>query len=196
MFLTTLLATTSVALAQQAGLVCPITNNPVVAGSKVTEYNGIRFTYCCPGCDKQFEKDPQAALDKASKAGKTIGVFLFDPITGKRLEAKDAKGGSEDYSAVRYYFASADDKSAFDKEPAKYAALPKKEALYCPVTKEAVASYAKADGYADYNGVRYYFCCPGCDKPFAADPAKYAPSADSYVKTPSAHTQRATGGQN
>ena len=25
----------------------------------------------------------------------------------------------------------------------------------------------------DYNGKTYYFCCPGCDAKFQADPAKY-----------------------
>ncbi|MCB9739817.1 MAG: YHS domain-containing protein [Deltaproteobacteria bacterium] len=26
---------------------------------------------------------------------------------------------------------------------------------------------------AEYKGKTYYFCCPGCDEKFAADPEKY-----------------------
>ena len=30
---------------------------------------------------------------------------------------------------------------------------------------------------ADHNGKTYYFCCPGCDKKFKADPAKFMKGA-------------------
>jgi len=167
---------------------CPITLEPIVKGMALTDYNGVRFTYCCAGCDQQFIKDPKTALDKAAKAGKTVGVFLFDPITKKPIEGEKAKGGSSDYKGVRFFFASADEKATFDKEPAKYGALPKKEALFCPVTQEKVKEYALASGYDDFGGVRYYFCCGDCDKPFAADPAKYAPAAKGQIGDPKALT--------
>ena len=188
MLLTTLVATASVALVQArvAPINCPITLQPVVKGMAVTDYNGVRFTYCCPGCDTTFVKDPQTAIDKAAKAGKTVGVFLFDPITRKPIDADKAKGGTSDYKGVRFYFADASEKAAFDKEPAKFGALPKKEALYCPVTKEAVASYAKASGYGDFAGTRYYLCCDECNEPFAKEPAKYAPAAVGKVQAPKA----------
>ena len=171
---------------QAQPIACPITGEPVVNGMKVTEYNGARFTYCCAGCDEQFEKNPQAALDKSIKSGKTVGEFLFDPISKKRIEPKKADGGSSDYHGLRFYFESKSNKAAFDKEPQKFGALPKKEALFCPVTKEAVSSYGKSVGYEDYQGVRYYFCCAGCDGPFSSDPGKYAPNAKSHVQTPKA----------
>jgi YHS domain-containing protein len=189
------LATVTQGALQAQPIVCPITNEPVAPGSKVTEYNGIRFTYCCPGCDKTFEKDPQGTLDRAVKAGKTIGVFLFDPVSAKRIDSDKASGGTEDYKSIRYYFASPEDKAAFDKQPAKFAAIPKEEALHCPVTKTAVETYSQAEGYGDYNGVRYYFCCPGCDKPFTSDPVKYAQLANSYVRKPVAKTQASAGGK-
>ncbi len=186
MIFTTLIATTAMSfVTQQASAIsCPITGEPIVKGMKVTEYNGVRFTYCCAGCDTQFEKDPKVALDKAVKSGKTIGVFLFDPISMKRLEADKAKGGFTDYKGLRFYFESEADKNTFDKEPAKFGVLPKKEALYCPVSKEVVTSYAKASGYGDFNGTRYYFCCGGCEGPFGKEPAKFADVAKGYVKAP------------
>lgn len=39
--------------------------------------------------------------------------------------------------------------------------------------------------FADYNGNRYFFCCPGCKPKFNADPAKYAKSES--VPTPKAN---------
>ncbi len=198
MLLSTLVATASVALVQapSAPINCPVTLQPAVKGMALTDYNGVRFTYCCPGCDAQFVKDPQSALDKAAKTGKTIGVFLFDPITRKPVDAEKAKGGSSDYKGVRFYFDEPSEKAVFDKEPAKFATLPKKEALYCPVSKEDVAGYSKASGYGDFEGTRYYFCCAGCDKPFDKEPAKYAPAAAGKVQVPKAQAAPAPATKN
>lgn len=186
MFLTTIIASAALTIVGQQALPisCPITGEPVVKGMKVTEYNGVRFTYCCAGCDTQFEKNPKAALENAVKNGKTVGVFLFDPISMKRLEVNKANGGFSDFKGIRYYFESDMDKSVFDKEPTKFGVLPTKEALFCAVSNKVVTSYGKASGYADYNGVRYYFCCPGCEGPFAKDPTKYAAIGKEYVKSP------------
>lgn len=196
-FITIMVAAFALGGQQASTLSCPITGEPIVKGMKVTVYNGASFTYCCPGCDKQFEKDPKAALAKAGKDGKTIGVFLFDAISKKPIVESEAKGGSSDFKGLRFYFANTKGKATFDMEPMKYASLPEKEALYCPVSKEAVESYAKASGYDDYKGVRYYFCCAGCDEPFAKNPVKYSPAAKAYVKAPTAHTtaKPAKGGQ-
>jgi YHS domain-containing protein len=46
--------------------------------------------------------------------------------------------------------------------------------LMCPVMGTMVESEAKAVGFSDYNGKRYYFCCDGCKPSFDKDPAKYA----------------------
>lgn len=46
-----------------------------------------------------------------------------------------------------------------------------KEAV-CPVTGEKLT--VKEDtGSASYKGKIYYFCCPGCDKSFLANPEKF-----------------------
>ena len=46
-----------------------------------------------------------------------------------------------------------------------------KEAV-CPVTGEKL-TVAKDTVSASYKGKTYYFCCPGCDKSFLANPEKY-----------------------
>jgi YHS domain-containing protein len=176
---------------QGSPLVCPITHEVVASDSKVTEFNGMRFTYCCPGCDTTFAGDPGKALKQAVQSGKTIGVFLFDPVSKIHIEPGKTKGGSEDYKGVRYSFESDADKVLFDKDPASYTKLPKKEALFCPVTNQVVESYAKSSGYADFDGVRYYFCCPDCAKPFGDDPSKYVSSAVDHIQKPVARTTTA-----
>ena len=46
--------------------------------------------------------------------------------------------------------------------------------LACPVMGEVVESAAESSGYADYEGVRYYFCCSSCAEQFAQNPAAFA----------------------
>ena len=52
--------------------------------------------------------------------------------------------------------------------------------LACPVMKDNkvnvdVATMKKM--YADHEGKRYFFCCPGCPAEFKKNPAKYAKGA-------------------
>ncbi|RYG40772.1 hypothetical protein EON79_22015 [bacterium] len=87
-----------------------------------------------------------------------------------------------DYAGVRYPFGSEANKATFLKEPKKFTAVPKKEALYCPVAGEEVPSYAEAAGFYDFDGVRYFTCCPGCNGKMASEPAKYVANAKDHVK--------------
>lgn len=167
---------------------CPVTFEPAVDSAKAVDWSGIRFTFCCGSCDATFAANPKVALEKAAKADKTIGVFMFDAVSKMSIDPAKAKGGYSDYKGVRYYFENKEEKASFDAEPKNFATLPKKEALYCPINKAKVASYGKASGYADYNGVRYYFCCAGCEKPFAEEPAKFAEIAKGFVSSPAADT--------
>lgn len=197
MILTALLASTAISLVGQQAkpISCPVMGGPVAKGSKVTEYNGASFSYCCAGCDSAFAQDPKGAIEKAAKSGNTVGVFLFDPVSKKPIKADDAKGGFSDYKGIRFYFDSEADKKAFDKTPAKFGMLPKKEVMVCPVSKEAVASYDKAGGYADLDGVRYYFCCPNCAGGFANDPAKFAEGVKDKIKAPATVDPAKDGGK-
>jgi YHS domain-containing protein len=42
----------------------------------------------------------------------------------------------------------------------------------CPVSGEDFEVTASSP-HSEHNGKTYYFCCPGCQKKFEADPAKY-----------------------
>jgi YHS domain-containing protein len=178
-----------------APVVCPVMGSPVVKGAEATDYAGVRFSYCCGGCREQFEKEPAKFIDAANDGGKVVGVSLFDPVSHRRVESAKAKGGSSDFQGIRYYFETADDKKAFDKDPKAMAARPKQEALYCLVMKRAVSEYAKSSAYVDHEGVRYYFCCPGCDTKFAADPAAYAKNGEGRATAPKAITRKQEANQ-
>ncbi len=158
-----------------------------------SDYNGVRFTYCCGGCKEGFEKDPGSAVQKAVKGKKTFGVFMFDPVTRMPLMVENAKGGFSDFQGIRFYFTNPDGKKAFDANPKKYGTLPKKEAMYCPLLKEKVASYEVSGGYQDFEGVRYYFCCPECAPEFDKDPKTLSGNVSKYVGTPKVANSNSKG---
>ncbi len=170
--LSTLIVFTAMAFGQGQALKCPVMGSAVAPNSPVVEYNGVKYSFCCGGCDVSFAKSPEAFLKTQRGAKNTVGVFLFDPVSRLRLDLDKAKA-TADFGSIRYPFASDENKSVFLASPKKFATIPSKEALYCPVGKEAVPSYSKASDYVDHGGVRWYMCCAGCGGPFEKDPAKY-----------------------
>lgn len=174
---------------QDAAKPTPITcailgGNAAVTGPAV-DYKGVHYPFCCTMCQGAFMKDPDKAISADRNKGKTIGVFLFDPVSGARIGDAQSKAFS-DYNGVRYEFTSDDEKKTFDGSPAKYAAYPEKEALFCPVQKTKLSGYAAAGSFRDYNGVRYYFCCNSCPTDFMKSPGDYVKNASDYVMDPKA----------
>lgn len=168
----TLIAFTAMALSQQPALKCPVMGSAIAPNSPSVEYYGSRFQFCCGGCDANFAKAPEEFLKTQRSAKNTVGVFLFDPVSRQRLDLERAKA-TADFDSIRYPFATEANKAAFLAAPQKFATRPKREALYCPVGKEAVPTYSKASDYVDHDGVRWYMCCAGCGGPFEKDPTKY-----------------------
>lgn len=54
----------------------------------------------------------------------------------------------------------------------------------CPISGETFV-VTETSPHAEYEGRTYYFCCPGCDSRFQADPAHYVHPAAAST-TPSA----------
>lgn len=194
LLLTTLLALVALAAQSQskqsqpdqkpelADLLCPVLGNPVSPQKDLSiEYRGLSISFCCPGCDAKFLANPEKYLEQASQDGKTVANSLFDPVNHKRLALADARA-TVDFQGIRYPFATAADAEEFRSLPGAYAYAPSRESLTCPVMKESIASHSAAAGFADYRGVRYYFCCPGCDENFAKDPEKYVATVASKVR--------------
>ena len=174
--ITTLLATFVLGLApqqQKLHITCAVTGEDMEKAGATVLYRGSAYDMCCAGCANPFVKNPQKFLKEDRVKGRTVGVHLFDPVSGYAVKAERAKAGPVVHNGVAYYFTSAENKSAFEGNPKKFTAAPAKEALYCPVMKEPVAKITDSGGYADVNGVRYYICCPGCLGTFKADTKKY-----------------------
>ncbi len=178
-----ILAVSILGQTKAAPLVCPIMLSPVSASIAKSEYNGALFGYCCGGCESGFEANPAKVLADKKLKNKAAGEFLFDPIDHTRIDAKDAKG-SADFNGIRYYFHSAANLAAFKKDSKKFAMLPAKESMTCPVSGEDIERYSASVGFTDIDGVRFYFCCPSCVGAYAKDPSKFATAAKA--KTASA----------
>lgn len=162
------------ALQVSNALSCPAMGTPVGSHpAEIFDYEGIRFETCCSGCESDFKAHPAESLKKQAEAGKVIGTFLFDPVSGKRTHIEKAVATS-DYQGVRYPFTSIEHKDVFDAKPDAYTKLPKQEALVCAVLNQDVKTPAQASGYVDYKGNRFYLCCTDCLEEMSAAPEKYA----------------------
>ena len=65
--------------------------------------------------------------------------------------------------------------AAQQQSAATASAEPLPESATCPVMKSTFKPDASTT-HAEYKGKTYYFCCPGCDKKFAANPESYITS--------------------
>ena len=48
--------------------ICPVMGNPINK-ELFTEYKGKKVYFCCPGCDKLFNEDPEKYLSKLPQFG-------------------------------------------------------------------------------------------------------------------------------
>jgi YHS domain-containing protein len=54
--------------------VCPVKGEEVDADAPTFEYKGKVIGFCCPGCDKKFQKDPEKYMKNLNEDGtKFIG---------------------------------------------------------------------------------------------------------------------------
>lgn len=160
-------------------LVCPVMGNAVAAPADlVVRYNGIEFHLCCDGCDDRFIAAPEQFIEAASAGNAAIGVFMFDPITGNRVAAADAKA-TRLHKGILYAFESAESATRFDAAPTDLARNAQREGTSCPVMRTPIKNPALASGFADHAGVRFYFCCAGCETDFAKDPAGFSASVEA-----------------
>ena len=183
---------------QESPLVCPVMVKEIFSLDQVwktRDVKGVRYYLCCKPCEESFDKEPTAFTVAPSNPAKAGGVFLFDPVTTKRLDLGKAVAYSI-YEGVLFPFATVANKKTFDKSPKKYATRPEKELLYCPVSDKPVKDYAAASDYSDYQGERIYMCCPGCKEPFDKEPTKYKARMDAFrAKLAKPKIEAAPGGK-
>jgi YHS domain-containing protein len=167
-----LMLAAAIAAPANSPLSCAVMGSPTNDKSPAIMASGIRFPVCCPGCDGKLKKETAKYFEASVKAGKTVGEFLFDPVSRDRILAEDARS-SMDYKGLRYHFSTTANLNTFKADPAKFAKKPAKETLFCVVMEEKIKTYDEADSYVDHEGVRYYMCCSDCKVKFQKDPKPY-----------------------
>lgn len=48
---------------------CPVLGNEVDPATETVDYNGKKIGFCCPGCIKKFNKDPERYIKNLSEDG-------------------------------------------------------------------------------------------------------------------------------
>jgi len=157
---------------------CPMSGKPINK-KMYADYRGKRVYFCGPGCRTKFQADPAKYVKKLEEQGITLARTPKPqtrcPIKGTPVNKKVYA----DYKGKRVYFCCADCLPKFKKDPAKYIkklesqgitlAQASRPQTNCPISGGKI----NKKQFVDYKGKRVYFCCPGCDKKFLQDPAKY-----------------------
>lgn len=84
-----------------------------------------------------------------------------------------------DHNGMRIYFCCPGCDATFKADPDKYVDEMRTEGIepeklpgpqtFCPIMGNPINN----EVYVDHNGMRIYFCCPGCDSTFKEEPDKY-----------------------
>ena len=151
---------------------CPVANEAIDFNVKTDTESGPVY-FCCAGCIDKYKADPAKFEKEVAKQrgvlAKMDRIQVACPLSGEPID----KNAFVEQNGKKVYLCCNDCKTAFAKNPKKYAG--KLAASYTYQTKCPVGG-GKIDPavYSDLpTGERIYYCCPGCDKKFKADPAKY-----------------------
>src|SRR5688572_13077434 len=114
-------------------------------------------TKCSNGCcNESGSKPDKFKSHKFSDDPKT------DNVTGEAVP--EGKAIEFSYLGKTYYFSNEANLATFKAEPIDYI-----KDLMCPIMGDA----ASKEYSTEYNGTKYYVCCPPCLKKVTKDPAKY-----------------------
>lgn len=164
--------------------VCAMTGNPINDDVPRVDYAGIQFGFCGVNCVLAFERDP-ARIVKNFPGDKPRGMFLFDPVSGARIDLH-RQGAIEfrDISGVRVFFESKATLKVFESNDKGYRLSLPRECLVDAVNLKPIITYSDAVGYVDFNGVRYYFGEVETFAKFKSTPRSYTPGVASFVGAP------------
>jgi YHS domain-containing protein len=157
---------------------CPVMDEPVDFFVKTMTADGPVY-FCCKDCIKKFEanakKYEKQVAEQRQALAKLPKVQVTCPVSGKPVDDKVfiEKDGKKTYFCCQGCIGK------YEKDPGKYAAQLADSFSYqttCPVMGEEIdpTAYIKLK-----TGQTVFFCCPGCDKKFLKDPAKYAPKLEA-----------------
>ncbi len=152
---------------------CPVMDESVDFSVKVDTKDGPVY-FCCKGCIEKYEAKPEKFAKNVASQRKAVAalpkVQVACPISGKPIDKKV----SIKHNGETVYFCCAGCAPKFEKDPKEYASKLADSYTYqtkCPVMGGDIdpTAFSTLPG-----GRKVFYCCPGCDKPFLADPARYA----------------------
>ena len=158
--------------------ICPVMDGPIDFSVRVATRDGPVY-FCCKDCLKKHQARPKKYTIKVAEQRKAMAalpkVQVTCPVSGKTVDEKV----SIEHDGRKVYFCCKDCVSKFKRNPAKYKAGLAGSYAYqtkCPVMGGDIdpAAFATLP-----DGKKVFFCCPGCDKKFLKDPAKYAAQPDA-----------------
>jgi len=155
-------------------ITCPISGDEIDK-SIFTDYEGQRVYFCCKKCVEKFNRFPDGYLYSMYKKGeRPENIQTTCPVSGKKLESKEF---FVQVMNKRIYTCCAKCIKKVEANPALY--LDKLEGrkpqTACPISGDPV----EKDTFTLVQGQKVYFCCPGCDKKFEAEPERFF---DAFAK--------------
>ncbi|MBN1816273.1 MAG: YHS domain-containing protein [Sedimentisphaerales bacterium] len=133
---------------------CPVMESNPINKNIFVEYEGKKVYFCCPDCVEKFKADPAKYLDKLPQF---------------KDAAKEA--GEAVKEAEKTMTGMTDSMGTMVAEAI--------EQKTCPVMDGNPINTAL---FIEYEGKKVYFCCPGCEEKFKADPAKYVVNLPQFQK--------------
>jgi YHS domain-containing protein len=98
---------------------CPISGKEINKNF-ASEHKGRKVYFCSPGCQKEFEKNPEIHMKKMMDQGiepeKIVKAQTTCPVMGGKISGKHYA----DYKGQRVYFCCTSCVDMFKKEPEKY----------------------------------------------------------------------------
>jgi len=153
---------------------CPVMDEPIDFSISTTTDEGPVY-FCCAGCIKKYEENPQKYAGKVAKQREKLSewpkVQVLCPVSGKPVDSKV----SIEQDGQQVHFCCQGCVSKYQADPKKYAKALAGSYTYqtkCPVMGGDINPAAFVDLK---NGKRIFFCCPPCQKKLVKDPQKYAP---------------------
>ncbi len=109
--------------------VCPVTGDTfaITKNTPVMEYDGARYYFCCPGCDKDFTRNPERYIKKlraqmihpAEPDEHDIGKQAVCPVLQETFTITE-KTPTVLYDGELYYFCCPGCDTEFMKDPEKF----------------------------------------------------------------------------
>ena len=153
---------------------CPVMGEPVSLAVSTPTDDGPVF-FCCKGCIKKFNEEPEKFGKLVAEQRKILGprpkVQVVCPVSGKPVDSKF----SIEHEGKTISFCCADCGPKYKENSAKYTVALANAYAYqtkCPVSGKEIdpKSFSKLP-----TGETVYFCSGGCEKKFLETPEKFAP---------------------